>query len=184
MTRVKRHISGLSDSEYVDLLRKLSEQQYSETIEEDDYDVDPLADVYSGFTDEDYAPSFKPKRVTPNSSICLDLSKAPLATIKEKLHTTGNISIGPFLIRIKRYDSSESGVKLDIDIMEERSRTYAGQVGKMTEKVNMTNDSRFSNKAWAKLFANPMKCGTKLPLDTVAEIIKFLQFVYKNPAFL
>ena len=68
--------------------------------------------------------------------------------------------------------------------MEEKSRIFNGQPGKIIEKVNMAKDSRFYNKSWMKYFNNPIKLGTKVPLETVADIVKYLQFVFKNPAFL
>ncbi len=170
-------ISGLSDEDYLELLKNLTEHQYDEP-EECTYDKG-LKELYDEI---EYSPRPKMKLFDP--AACSNLSSATLEAITLKLHTTGNISVGPFIIRIKKYDASKPAIQLDVDIMEEKSRAFNGQPGKITEKVNMIKDSRFYNKTWIKYFNNPIKYGSKVPLETVADIVKYLQFVYKNPAFL
>jgi len=172
-------LSGLSDEDYLELLKNLTEHQY------DDFEdtSSSLDDLYTlAEAEVDYTPQQKINIF--NAEACSNLSQATLEGITQKLHTTGNISVGPFIVRIKRYDASKKEIQLDVDIMEEKSRIFNGQPGKIIEKVNMAKDSRFYNKSWMKYFNNPIKLGTKVPLETVADIVKYLQFVFKNPAFL
>jgi hypothetical protein len=75
-------------------------------------------------------------------------------------------------------------ITLDIEISEEKKKSFGGSVAKIAEKISTTKDSRFKNKEWATYFKNPLLGGMKIPIDTVADIIKYLQFVYANPAFL
>ncbi len=184
MVRVKRHISGLSDEEYINLLKSLTKQQYSDQIEDDD--DDPFAILND--SNEEWEPSgtfeFKEKRVVlPNRENTTDLTTAKWEDIKTKLHIAGHIRVGSFLVRIKKYEVVTPDINLDIEISEEKRKTFGGNSAKIAEKISTTRDSRFKNKAWAVYF-KPLTGGVKIPIDTVADIIKYLQFVFANPAFL
>ncbi len=186
MVRVKRHISGLSDEEYISLLKSLTKQQYSDQIEDEDED-DPFAILND--SSQDWEPSnqyeFKEKKsVLPNRENTTDLTSAKWEDIKTRLHIAGHIRVGSFLVRIKRYEVNTPDITLDIEISEEKKKNFGGNTAKIAEKISTTKDSRFKNKTWITYFKNPLLGGMKIPIDTVADIIKYLQFVYANPAFL
>lgn len=178
MKPIKRHISGFSDHEYLELLQKLANQQYDDNYEEEQ---DLFSDAPEEWTYEE-----QPRKPQYNPSYeCIDLSSAKLEVIKNKLQTSGNIKVGQFIIKIIKYDiANTNDIKLDINILEEKQRIFNGNPGKIAEKINLSKDTRFNNQEWIKYFNNSIKSGIKIPIETVANIIKYMQFVYKNAAFL
>lgn len=175
MVTVKRHMSGLSDSEYLDLLKKLVKEQYDEPVED-------FEKQYFNPT-----PSFKKaskiKEKLSNIHKLHDFSESVRDEIEANISTTGDAKVGPFSVK---YMVSKN--LFSMYIMEDKIKNFAGKKGTITERVNMFKDNRFNNKDWLKYFSNRSGTvsghGRDIPKETFIDIIKFLQFVCQNPAFL
>ena len=113
-----------------------------------------------------------------------DLIDASEEEIKEKIHTTGNIKIGQFLIKIKNYKKDTKTTTINMAIYEERlNETYFGK-NTIAKRVNIVKDLRFETCDWLKYFINPITSGINIPIETAAEIVRWLQGVVKLGAFL
>lgn len=114
----------------------------------------------------------------------VDLSTAPMATIKESVHTCGNIVVGVFIVKIKNYGVKNNETKVDLTIYEEVvNKTHFGS-NKMPRKIDVSKDMRFSECPWLKYFKDPTKGGYEIPIQTAAEIVKWCQAVSRLAAFL
>jgi hypothetical protein len=147
---------SLKEEEYLSLIKTLVDQQYG-TKEEEKV---PGSEVL--YQDQ------------------LNLTDATSDEILEKLHMTGNITVGNFYIKIRNYEAVKNAVSLNISILEDKVFTFKGNKYKTISKINMLTDSRFKNEDWAK----PVNNYQKLPIETIRQIISHLQFVYKYPQFL
>lgn len=113
-----------------------------------------------------------------------DLTDAPMALIKQKVQTTGNITAGRFSIKIRINKTEKDKTTVNVNIYE--NKPYKGQFGTnlILKKVDVLKDMRFDTRPWLTYFKNPVKGGYNIPIETAATIVRWCQAVHKMGAFL
>lgn len=170
-------MSSFTKQEYLDLIQKLVDQQYDDAI--DDYDIDQMEWIPS-------EPEIKEKVIKANTNGLIDLTNVKSSKIKEQLVLCTNLKVGPFKIRIGRYNGvpSQQGANicLDLEVWEERTKTPNGMPCRVDFPLIFHKDTRFDTRPWLKYFSGNM--GGNVPMDTVVEIVRWMQAVKKLTAFL
>lgn len=181
-------MSEMKKEDFLALIEKITNDQYVEESEKDWNDTS-LLDLLDVSSKSSYhtKPSF---RTRPNNLRSLekamlgqtgpvDFTKSTMAEIKENIARAGRVKIGKFDIQLKH---SEKGI--GIQIYENKEKNFGGIMKIMPEKINVLKDTRFSDKEWVRYFKNNMLGGVDIPIDTAADILKWIQVVFKFPAFL
>jgi hypothetical protein len=170
-------MKSLSDQDYLELLQRITNQQYDDAI--DDYDINKMEWIPA-------EPEIKEK-IKAQTWGMIDLTHVKSSKIKEEIQKCTNLKAGAFKLRVSRYNGvpSQQGAKLCLDlcVMEERTQTPSGRPCKVDYPMNFSKDSRFSKCHWVKYF-DAAGQGTNVPLDTVVEIIRWMQAAKKLSAFL
>lgn len=170
-------MKSLTDQEYMELCQKLVDQQYSDAV--DDYDIEKMEWIPA----ESEA---KEKMLKVNHSGMIDLTHVKSSKIKEEIFKCGNLKVGDFKIIISHYSGvpSQEGAKLccNLRVMGHQSQTMNGMPCNMDSTVNLSKDSRFKGRPWLKYFNGSY--ADNVPIDTVVEIIRWMQAVKKMTAFL
>lgn len=171
-------MKSLSDQDYLDLIQKLVDQQYDDAI--DDYNIDKMEWVPS-------EPEIKRKLHKANTAGLIDLTTVRSDKLKEEILKCTNLKVGPFKVRIKRYNGvpSQQGMQMtvDMEVWEERTKTPSGQPCRIDYPMIFVKDSRFKGRPWLKYF-NQGNFGTNVPIDVAVEIVRWMQAVKKLSAFL
>ncbi len=170
-------MKSLTDQEYIELCQKLVDQQYNDAI--DDYDIEKMEWIPS-------EPEAKEKMLKVNHSGMIDLTHVKSSKIKEEIFKCGNIKVGDFKIIINHYSGvpSQEGAKLccNLRVMGHQSQTMNGMPCNMDSVVNLPKDSRFKGRPWLKYFNGSY--ASNVPIDTVVDIIRWMQAIKKMTAFL
>lgn len=161
---------------FLDIAKKLTEEQYGE-----DNKYECFQDVLD---DEAYtlsSPVVMEKQPIFNVNGITDLTKVKSANLATEIKKAGNLQIGKFLIKIKRYAGQYEQAKnrtgfLDINIFEEKNKIH--------KKINVNKDSRFKDVPWSEHFKDEVNAGNQIPFDTVVEIVRWLQVIDKLVAFI
>ncbi len=171
-------MKSLTDQDYLELIQKLVDQQYDDAV--DDYNIDKMEWVPS-------EPEIKEKIHKSNTSGLIDLTNVKSSKLKEEILKCTNLKVGPFKVRIKRYNGvpSQQGMQMtvDMEVWEERTQTPSGRPCRIDYPMFFYKDSRFKGRAWLKYF-NQGNFGTNVPIDTAVEIVRWMQAVKKLSAFL
>lgn len=174
-------MNPISKEEYIALLEQLADEQYG-----DDSTPELTIQEESWIPAEPYAKE-RMKAASVNGTI--DVTKFRKDKIQEALYKCVNIKIGIFLIRIEGYhgypDKLGKGTNLtmDIAIWEEKYTTPTGNPCKMTYRVDFFKDNRFYNRPWLNYF-NTYGKAHNMPVETVVEVIRWLQAIKRMTAFL
>ena len=170
-------MKSLSDQDYLRLLQKLTDQQYDDAI--DDYDINKMEWIPS-------EPEVKEK-IKASTWGMIDLTNVKSNKIREEIQKCTNLKVGPYKIRVSRYHGvpSQLGAQicLDLEVMEERTHTPSGMPCRIDYRMDFTKDSRFKKCHWVKYF-DTSGCANNIPLDTVVEIVRWMQISKKLSAFL
>jgi len=171
-------MKSLTDQDYLELIQLLVDQQYDHAI--DDYDVVKMEWIPS-------EPEIKQKIHRASSAGMIDLTSVKSSKLKEEILKCTNLRVGPFKIRIKRYNGvpSQQGMQMtvDMEVWEERTKTPSGMPCKIDYPMVFVKDNRFTNRPWLKYF-NQGNFGSNVPIDTAVEIVRWMQAVKKLSAFL
>lgn len=172
-------MSTFSKEDYLKMLEEMANQQYDEP-EETTIDVPTDAWIWSESPLKDRLRIAKLHSTT-------DATNLHREQIKKAIQNTRNIQIGPFSIKIKGYYQSEklNNDFMHLDIYERRSKTASGQPCNMDYKAELVDDKRFIGRPWLTYFSkdNP-GVAKNVPIDTVVDIIKWLQALKKLTVFL
>lgn len=177
---------NISKEEYLQLIEQYANEQYGG--EQD------LSDTYD-ISEDAWMPAESPNKenmlraLNSNRSGSADLTNVRKDKIQEALYKCTNIKVDSFLVRIERYsgepDKFGKGVNLtmDISIWEERYKTPSGNPCRLTCRMNLHKDDRFENRPWLHQFS---QAGTAcdIPVETVVDIIKWMQAIKRMSAFL
>lgn len=169
-------MKSFTNEEYLALCQKLLEEQYDEAL--DDYNI----------ADMEWIPSeseVKKKRDRANTNGVIDLSEMKSNLIKPQLFKCTNLKVGFFKLRIRHCNEEESDDKalFTIEVWEERHKTPNGMPCKIDFPMVFAKDSRFKDRPWLKHFQGGSSA-YRLPIDTLVEIIRWMQVVKKLSAFL
>lgn len=163
----------------------MSKEEYLKLLQDLDGDVGSDLPVDSWF------PSVSPakekmlkSKMFAGTTDCLELKREQiLAAIKDNC----NLKVGPFSIKVRGYYFSEKNEKpiMTIDIYERKSKTPTGHPCNMDYKLDVYSDKRFIGRPWLELFNNGRQgTATNVPIETVVDIIKWLQALKKLTVFL
>lgn len=171
-------MKSLTDSEYLELLSKLVDEQYEDAL--DEYDIQKMEWMPS-------EPEVKQKIHQASTSGMIDLTNVLSSKIKEEILKCTNLKCGVFKIRVSRYNGvpSQQGAKmcLDLEVKEERTQTPSGHPCRVDYPMNFHKDTRFKNRPWLKYF-NEKGYASNVPIEIVVEIVRWMQAVKKLSAFL
>ena len=154
----------LTKQEWLELIKKLADNQYEDLSI--DYD-----DLY-------YEPP-KPRLFT-NDGIT-DLTGVKNNELKEliKSHNNKNFKISEFLIKICVSYMDSNNYKINFCIYEDIKLNSK----KLTCKVKIKKDSRFTNRKWLSYFDN-FNMGKNVPENVFIEILKYIQIISQLSPFI
>lgn len=170
----------LSKEEYLKLLEEVANQEYNDDLEE----LGPIDEGAWIWAD----PPAKDKMRIHNSYGTCNAMGLKKDKIQEMLYKYKNIQVGHFLIRIDEYhgypDKFGKGTDLtmDIEIWERRFKTPSGMPCQMDYRVDLSQDNRFFGRPWLLLFKG--SSASKMPVETVVDIVRWMQAIKKMSAFL
>jgi len=176
-------MTSISKEEYLKLLEELTDQQYDSDEDE------PLNPPDEAWIWAD--PPAKEKIRIHNHHGVVDVTKCRKDSIQEALYKCMNIKVGDFLIKIERYhgypDKFGKGVDLtmDIEVWEKKYKTPSGNPCNMDFRMDWSKDNRFFGRKWLQWFDNGISSSAQnVPVDTVVDIIRWMQAIKKMGAFL
>lgn len=170
-------MSSFTKREYLDLVQKLVDRQYDDAV--DNYDIEQMEWIPS-------EPEIKQKIHQANNAGTIDLTHVKSSKIKEEILKCSNLRVGAFKVRVVRYNGvpSKNGAQmaLSLKVWEERNQTPSGMQCQMDYPMHFNKDNRFDGRPWLKYFQD--NTAHNVPIDTVVEIVRWLQAVHKLTAFL
>jgi len=104
--------------------------------------------------------------------------------IKTAICKTQNIQVGSFSIKINGYYGTtplEKGV-LSFSVYEKKTTTPNGHPCNMDVRADLSKDNRFTDRPWLSYFKG--SGAYDVPIDTIVDIIRWMQAVKKLSAFL
>jgi len=169
-------MKSFTDQEYLDLIQSLVDQQYDDAIE--DYDIDKMEWIPA-------ESEIKKKLESLNHHGMIDLTNVKSTKLKEEIKKCANLRVGAFKIALTsiRPNPIKGDVGYDLEIREERTKTPSGQPCRVDYRVDLTKDSRFRGRPWLKYFLGN-GVASNVPIDSVVEIVRWMQAVKKLTAFL
>lgn len=162
---------------YLDLVTKLADEQY-----------DHNDDFHDIITKMEWVPAESEAKEAMLKSTasygCIDLTTVHSSKMKEEIFKNCNFRVGNFKVNIKRFsaDPENKEIFAYLRIWEERNKTPNGMSCKLDFAVNFNKDTRFTECSWVTHFGG--NSSDKVPINTVVEIARYLQFVSKYPAFI
>lgn len=172
-------MNPISKEDYLKLLEEIADEQYDESD-----DVPSISDDSWIWSE----PPIKEKIKFQNLHGIVDVTKYRKDKIQEALYKCMNIQVGTFLIKIDTYhgypDKKGKGVDLtmDIETWEKRFKTPSGNPCNMDFRVDLSTDNRFTGRPWLTFFSG--SSARKVPVDTVVEIVRWMQAIKRMTAFL
>lgn len=165
---------SFTDQEYLELLQKLVDDQYDEAI--DDYDIKEM----------EWIPSepeiVKKKKKAVNHNISVDLTNVKSTQLAREVNRAGNIKVGNFKIIVREYHEDGYQLTCDLRVVAHQSKTMNGFPCNMDTDVNLAGDSRFKGRPWLSYFE--YNRAENVPIETVVEIVRWMQAIKKLSAFL
>lgn len=177
-------MTPISKDDYLKLLEDLSNDQYGS----DDYSDE------QHIPDEAWIPSesgVKEMIRFKNLHGKIDVTKYRKEQIQDALYKCMNIQVGEFLIKIESYhgqpDKFGKGANLtmDIEIWEKRYVTPTGRPCNMDFRIDWSKDNRFFGRKWLSYFSGGTRSSAfNVPVETVIEIVRWMQALKRMTAFL
>jgi hypothetical protein len=175
------HMKSISKDEYWKLIQSSYEDE-DELSYADDYDNGWIPATY--FAKQRMEQS---KQAIINSTV-IDVLKYRKEQLKDTIYKYMNLKVGEFLIHIRSYngkptDKQAEPLTLDIVVMQEKTKTPSGSPCKMSYKMDFFQDNRFTGRPWLAHFTSA-GYATHIPVETVIDIVKWMQSIYRLSAFL
>lgn len=174
-------MNHLSKEDYLRLLEELSK--------EDDLDSETPSGIdvldVSWMPSESSAKAKMLKSLNFNGTI--DATHLKKEQIKEAIAKSKNLQVAHFSIKIRGFyvSDKQNNSFMHLDIYERRTKTATGQPCNMDYKLDVFGDKRFAGRPWLQLFNNNRAgTATNVPIDTVVDIVKWLQALKKLAVFL
>ena len=166
--------------EFLRLVEQLTDQQYGDEIEPQE----PEEIVWMPAD-----PPAKEKIRMPSDAGVIDLTKCKKDKIQESLYKCTTLKVGHFTIKITKYhglpnkNGKSQDLKVDLSFWHEVYHTPSGAPCKMTYRLDVAKDNRFSNRPWLSYLSG--STGVKnVPIETAVEIVRWFQGVIRMTAFL
>jgi hypothetical protein len=171
-------MSPISKNDYLKLLQEYVDQQYDDAI--DDYNIEEMEWMNE--------PEIKMKVIQANSNGTIDLTEVKADKIKDELFKCTNLKIGTFKIRINRYHGLPSNdgslIVMNLEVWEEKKHTPNGHPCKIDFPLIFHKDTRFIGRNWVTKYFDKKSVAYNVPVETVIEIVRWMQAVTKLSAFL
>lgn len=177
-------MSIFTKQEFLELVSKLTEQQYDLLSDEEEKQPDPAPYV------REFKAKMKKALVPEKSSATTDLTNVPRAQLMEAVFKTSTLKIHNFTIKITQYhgEPDKNGATLSVDFTlyhEVKETPNLKAPCKMTYPCNVYKDTRFKGRQWLKFFdVMTGSHATNIPTETLIDIVRWIQVVVKFPAFL
>lgn len=171
-------MSTLTNEEYLALCQKLADQQYDDAV--DDYDISKMEWIPA-------ESETREKLLRANTVGMIDLTTVRSSEIKKQILLCTNLKVGKFKMRTSRTfdgltEPTIENLTFSLEIWEEKNRTPNGMPCQMDFPMAPGKDTRFKGRPWLKYFNGSN--ASKVPYDTVVEIVRWMQAVKKLTAFL
>lgn len=170
-------MKSFTDQEYLALIQQLVDKQYDDAI--DDYDIDKMEWIPS-------ESEIKKKLESINRSGMIDLTTVKSSLLKEEIKKSGNLKVGTFKVTLThvRPDPIRGDVGYDLSIRETKMKTPSGQpCNGIDYRTDLLKDSRFRGRPWLKYFKDG-SYAHNMPIDSVVEMVRWMQAVKRLTAFL
>jgi hypothetical protein len=168
----------MTNQEYFELIQRLVNQQYTQEEES-------LPDSFSG----SWIPAeseIKQKMKLKEAGGFCDLTNVKKNKMKDFIVKSGGIRVGQFVAKIIKSEYTDNQMKdlvLDLTLYEEKYKTALGNPAVLLNKIDPIKDYRFSKCQWV-IHWNGFQTGKKIPIDTVLDIVRWLQGIRKLTAFI
>lgn len=163
--------------DYLKYLQYLTTQQY-------DYSEEPEADTTPDNAWIWAEPPAKEKMKNIVFNGMVDAINLRKEQIKGALGQARNIQVGEFTIRMSSYYGKEplKEGNLSFTVFKKQYKTATGQPCNMDMKYDLAKDNRFTGRPWLSYFQGCM--GRDVPIDTMVEIVRWMQALKRMTAFL
>jgi hypothetical protein len=175
----------------------ISKEEYLKLIESAQIDEEDTMDDYSNIPESAWIPAESPAKDqmnrarAANSHGVIDVLKYKKEQIKDALYKCINLQVGEFIIHVEEYHGRPNIKKtaplaeltMDVSIMQERYQTPSGAPCKMAYKMDFFRDNRFATRPWLTYF-NSNGAAHNIPVDTVVDIVRWMQALRRMNAFL
>lgn len=177
-------MTSISKEEYFKLLEDLDSDQYGDNDIPEDTHIPDEAWIpsESGAKEMIRLKTFHGK---------IDVTKYRKEQIQDALYKCMNVQVGDFFIKIDSYhgqpDKFGKGANLtmDIEVWEKRYQTPSGAPCNMDFRIDWSKDNRFFGRKWLSYFGGGTRSsGINVPVDTVIEIVRWMQALKRIGAFL
>jgi len=163
--------------EYLKYLQYLTDQQYDYSDEPEEEKIPDDAWIWADPPEKE-----KMKNIIFNGVI--DATNLRKSEIKKAIGQSKNIKVGNFTIRLVDFYGRgplDKGT-LSLRIYEKRTQTPTGQPCNMDYDAELHKDDRFNGRPWLSYFEGSY--GREIPIDTIVDIVKWMQVIKKLTAFL
>ena len=163
------------------MMRYFTKEEYISFLNEqnnDNYDIiesDPFEDKYAKTL----------SKINGNNNVVIDITSIKKEEIIKSIYNNTNLKIGDFFIKVTAYHkepgNKEESASITLTIYENKEQLSFNR--KVINKINPLKDSRFDNRPWL-IYFNKFSYGTKVPINIIPDIIKWLQVLTKIPVFI
>lgn len=163
--------------DHLKYLQYLTERQYSYQDEEEEDTTPDDSWVWA-------EPPAKEKMKNVVFNGMVDATKLRKEQIKNALIKARNIQVGDITLRMNSYygkDPLEQG-NLSFTVFKKQYKTATGQPCNMDLKYDLSQDNRFTGRPWLSYFTGAF--ARDMPMDTVVEVVRWMQGVIRMKAFL
>jgi hypothetical protein len=169
-------MKSFTDQEYLQLIQEIVDKQYDDAI--DDYDIEKMEWIPA-------EPEIKKKLESLNHHGMIDLTNVKSSKLKEEIKKCANLRVGAFKVMLTHVHPNpiKGDVGYDLNIKEERTKTPSGMPCRVDYRMDILKDSRFKGRPWLKYFKGE-GYACNVPIDTVVEMVRWMQAIKKLTAFL
>lgn len=163
--------------DHLKYLQQLTDRQYSYYDEEEEDNTPDDSWIWA-------EPPAKEKMKNIIFNGIVDATALRKEQIKGALSQAKNIQVGEFTLRMSSYygkDPIEQG-NLSFSVYKKQFKTATGQPCNMDMKFDLTQDNRFTGRPWLTYFKGAW--ARDMPIDTVVEVVRWMQGIRRMKAFL
>lgn len=170
-------MSNMSKEEYLQLINKLLEE---DLFDEEENFLDPSAGHWIPAES-----TLKNKIPTKIQNGIINLTNIKKDKIKQHIFNSDTFIVDNYIIKIEwlSCDINYNNRKINILIFEEKFKTPSGAPCRMTYKVNLRKDARFTNCPWLNKLTPSGHILANTNIDSFTEVIRWLQIAKKLNAF-
>lgn len=181
-------MNRFTKEDYLRMLHEAAQEQYGS--EDGDY-VEPLPQI----DESAWIPAIDPRKEQMLERLRrstmygrIDAAKLRKEQIQDALYKCVNLEVGGFILHVNEYHGHPTPKKgkeltLDISILSRQNRTATGAPCSMDLPANLHKDDRFQKRPWLHLFDVKGRA-YEVPMETVVDIVRWLQALKRMNAFL